>query len=56
MKKGHGFSSKKTKPLKANFNIPITIKEVEVRKEVSDKAQLLVRGVFSANIEPGVRL
>jgi len=41
---------------KANFNIPPTIKGVEGRKGVSDKAQLLVHSVFSANIEPGVRL
>jgi len=47
---------KKTKPIKANFNIPPTIKGVEGKKGVSDKAQLLALGVFSANIEPGVRL
>ena len=47
---------KKTKPIKANFNIPPTIKGVEVRKRLSDKAQLLALGVFSTNIKPGVRL
>ena len=54
------FGSKKnkanSKPIKANFNIPPIIKGVEVRKGVSDKAQLLALGVFSANIKPGVRL
>lgn len=47
---------KKTKPIKANFNIPPTIKGVEGRKGVSDKAQLPALGVFSTNIELGVRL
>jgi len=47
---------KKTKPIKANFNIPPTTKGVEGKNGVPDKAQLLDHSVFSANIEPGVRL